>query len=75
MEPKRAMLTIYNSYEEDFGPDPKGHGRLIRTVRDDKQVVVKVWPVAMGANDLLVEHRDGSLSIERVHDLRILEET
>lgn len=74
MEPKRAMLTIYNSYEEDFGPDPKGNGRLIRTVRDDQQVVVKVWPVAMGENNLLVEHRDGRLSTEWVRDLRILED-
>ena len=36
-----------------------------------EQVPAKVWPVAMGENELLVEWEDGTLDTARLRDIRM----
>lgn len=66
IQPRDAMVTI--RCERHVSDHSGGYYEVI----DAKQVPAKVWPVAMGEKELLVEWEDGTLGTAKLWDIRMV---
>lgn len=71
MQPKNATITVRHERREFDGMDIDGRMPKWRSVYEYEQVHAKVWPVSMGANELLVEYEDGSLHVVKLYDIKM----
>lgn len=71
MQPKNATITVRHERREFDGMDIDGIMPKWRSVYEYEQVHAKVWPVSMGANELLVEYEDGSLHVVKLYDIKM----
>lgn len=71
MQPRNATVTVRHERREFDGMDTDGRMPKWRSVYEYEQVHAKVWPVSMGANELLVEYEDGSLHAVKLYDIKM----
>lgn len=69
MNPQWAKVTIhyYRRVPTTVGAD--GNTWNFREEHTTKEVSAKVWPVAMSANELLVEYEDGRMGKAKLCDI------
>ena len=72
MQPRNAVVTIHHQRREFDRVDPvDGNTAYFRTVDECEKVPARGWPVAMGADELLVEWQDGTLGAVKLRDIRM----
>jgi hypothetical protein len=72
MGARDAMVTVHHKRREFDRVDPvDGNTAYFRTVDECEKVPARVWPVAMGADELLVEWEDGALGAVKLGDIRL----
>lgn len=69
MEPRDAIVTVRHERREFESMGADGNTPNFKISYELEQVPVKVWPVAMGANELLVEWEDGRLGAVKLRDI------
>ena len=71
MQPRDAMVTVHHERREFDGMSCDGNTPNWRYIHETEQVPAKVWPVATGEKELLVEWEDGTLGAAKLRDIRM----
>lgn len=71
MQPRDAMVTVHHKRMEPYSMGADGNTPNYREIHTTEQVHAKVWPVATGERELLVEWEDGSLGVAKLWDIRM----
>ena len=72
MQPRDAVITVHHKRKEFDGMDIDGNTPRWRYVHEYEKVSAKVWPVATGERELLVEWEDGTLGVAKLHSIRMV---
>lgn len=71
MSPRDAIITIHRTRMVFAGMSIDGNTPNYDEVLEVEKVHAKVWPVAMSANEMLVEYDDGRLGAVKLRDIKI----
>lgn len=71
MQPRDAIVTIHHKRQRFDYMSSDGNTPVFRDYEEVEQVPAKVWPVATGERELLVEWGDGSLGVAKLWDIRM----
>lgn len=72
MQPRNAVVTVHHNRKRFESMSCDGNTPNWRYIHETEQVPAKVWPVAMGENELLVEWEDGTLGAAKLRDIRMV---
>ena len=71
MWPRDAIVTVHHERREFDGFGVDGNTPNWYYYEEVEEVPTKVWPVAMGADKLLVEWLDGCFGAVKLSDIRL----
>lgn len=71
MQPRDAIVTVHHKRQRFDYMSSDGNTPVFRDYEEVEQVPAKVWPVATGERELLVEWEDGSLGAAKLRDIRM----
>lgn len=71
MSPRDAIITIHRTRMVFAGMSVDGNTPNYDEVLEVEKVHAKVWPVAMSANEMLVEYDDGRLGAVKLRDIQL----
>ena len=72
MRPQNAIVTVHHKRKEFESMSCDGNTPNFRYYKEVEHVPVKVWPVAMSSDELLVELEDDTLGAAKLWDIRIV---
>lgn len=71
MQPRDAIVTVHHKRKQFKSIGCDGNTPIYETVEEIELVNARVWPVSMGADEMLVEYEDGRLGTARLRDIRL----
>lgn len=73
-QPRNAMVTVCHAHQEFESMDVDGNTPRHHVINEYEEVPAKVWPVATGEKELLVEWEDGTLGTAKLWEIRMVKE-